>query len=181
MVFRITRQKHYSRIHSWQQKRAADCLSRLPFVTRKRSDNPLNNMNCFNEPITELTHTSMLIDCIRPEENDAMYRLCEIDLTDTIAHQKTDRHCIRIENLMKNKDSKFPNRDKYAKEEGLLYHINQENGKEYKAAVVPKALVPTVLKETHDRFGHFDIGKTYSLIKRCYLWPKMIKKYSKAH
>ena len=76
---------------------------------------------------------------------------------------------------MKNKDSKCPDADKYAEEEGLLYHINQENGKEYKAVVVPKALVPTVLKEMHDRFGHFGIGKRYSLIKRHYLLPKMIK------
>ena len=27
----------------------------------------------------------------------------------------------------------------------------------------------------HDYFGHFGIGKTYSLIKRYYYWPKMIK------
>ena len=27
----------------------------------------------------------------------------------------------------------------------------------------------------HDHFGHFGIGKTYSLIKRYYYWPKMIK------
>ena len=88
----------------------------------------------------------MSIDCIRPEENDAKCRLCEIDLTDTIAQQKTDKHCIRIMNPMKNKYSKFPDRDNYAKQEGLLYHINQENGKEYKAVVVPKAFVPPVLK-----------------------------------
>ena len=27
----------------------------------------------------------------------------------------------------------------------------------------------------HDHFGHFGIGKTYSLIKRYYYWPKIIK------
>ena len=27
----------------------------------------------------------------------------------------------------------------------------------------------------HDHFGHFGIGKTYSLIKRYYYWPRMIK------
>ena len=103
------------------KNKAVDCLPILPFDTRKRNDNPLNNVNFLNEPITALTHTSMSIDHIRPEGNDAMYRLCEIDLTDTIAQQKTDKHCIRLVNLMKNKDSKFPDRDKYAKEEGLLY------------------------------------------------------------
>ena len=27
----------------------------------------------------------------------------------------------------------------------------------------------------HDHFSHFGIGKTYSLIKRYYYWPKIIK------
>ena len=58
---------------------------------------------------------------------------------------------------------------------GLLYHINRENGKEYKATVIPKTLIKTILQEMHEHFGHFGIGKTYSLIKRYYYWPKMIK------
>ena len=56
----------------------------------------------------------------------------------------------------------------------IIKEIKQENDKEYKA-VVPKALVPMVLKEMLDRFGHFGTGKTYSLIKRHYTT------YSKAH
>ena len=32
-----------------------------------------------------------------------------------------------------------------------------------------------MLQVMHDHFGHFGIGKTYSLIKRYYYWPKMIK------
>ena len=56
-----------------------------------------------------------------------------------------------------------------------MYHINRENGKEYKASVVPKVLVKTVLQEMHDNFGHCGISKTYSLIKRYYYSPKMIK------
>ena len=57
----------------------------------------------------------------------------------------------------------------------MLYHINREGGKEYKATVIPTELVKTVLKELHDHFGHLGIAKTYSLIKRYYYWPKMIK------
>ena len=53
--------------------------------------------------------------------------------------------------------------------------ISKENGKEYKATIVPKVLIKTVLPELHDHFGHFGIGKTYSLNKRYYYWPKMIK------
>ena len=57
----------------------------------------------------------------------------------------------------------------------MLYHINREDGKEYKATVIPTELVKTVLKELHDHSGHLGIAKTYSLIKRYYYWPKMIK------
>ena len=31
----------------------------------------------------------------------------------------------------------------------------------------------------HDHFGHFGIGNNYSLIKRYYFWPKMIKHIQK--
>ena len=72
--------------------------------------------------------------------------------------------------------SRYNERDSYGYDDkGIFYHINRDSGKEYKATVVPKVLVPTVLKEMHDHFGHFGIGKTYSLIKRYYYWPKMIK------
>ena len=102
-------------------------------------------------------------------------RLCEIDLTDTAAQQLSDKHCIRIRKLIKDKSSKVPERDRYKEEKNILYHTNTENGKEYKAVVVPKHIVQTVLKEMHDNFGHFGIDKTYSLIKGYYFWQKMIK------
>ena len=60
-------------------------------------------------------------------------------------------------------------------DKGILYQINRVNGREYKATVVPKVLVQTILREMPDHFGHFDIGKTYSMIKQYYYWPEMIK------
>ena len=57
----------------------------------------------------------------------------------------------------------------------LLYHLKKENGRDYKATIVPKVLIPTVLKEMYDHFGNFGIGKAYSQIKTHYYWPKMIK------
>ena len=72
--------------------------------------------------------------------------------------------------------NRFNERDSYVYDDsGLLYHLNRENGKEFKATVVPKSLIKTVLQEMHDHFGHLGIDKTYSLVKRCYYWPKMIK------
>ena len=150
------------------QNKAADYLSRLPFVTRKRNDNPLND----NEKI-KINHIStmdkdMTVEC----------RLCEIEMTDTKALQNEDKHCIRIKNLMEDQNSKFPERNRYCYENELLCYKTLDMGKEYKAVVVPTSLIPTVLKEMHDRFGHFGIGKTYSLIKRYYFCPKMIKNIS---
>ena len=125
---------------------AAVFLSRLTSLTRKGNDNPLNNTDFFKEPILELTQTSISSDFSKPEETDTICRVCELHLTDMTAQEKPDKHCITRENLIKNKESIFLDRDKYVKEEAL-HHINQENNKEYKAVVVPKALLPTVLKK----------------------------------
>ena len=51
------------------KNKAADCLSRLPFVTRKRNDNPLKD-----EDIS--------VNAIQTED-DTCCPLCEVDLTDT--------------------------------------------------------------------------------------------------
>ena len=133
-------------------------------MTQKRNDNPLHD----NPDGTQLPHITE--DDMNPE-----CKLCEVDFTDTITLQQHDNHCIRIQNLMKDKNSKFPDRDRYAVDKGLLYHKNLANAKEYQVIVVPKVLVPTILKEMHEKFGHFGIGETYSLIKRYYFWPKMNK------
>ena len=102
--------------------------------------------------------------------------MCEVDLTDTKTLQQEDKHCIRIAKLLNEPKTRFHERDSYGYDDkGILYHINRENGREYKATVVPKVLVQTILREMHDHFGHFGIGKTYSMIKRYYYWPKMIK------
>ena len=99
--------------------------------------------------------------------------LCEVEITDTKVLQQSDKHWIRIAKLMEDPKSRFHVMDSYGYDDtGLLYHINRENGKEYKATVVPKVLVKTILHEMDDHFG---IGKTYLLIKRYYCWPKMIK------
>ena len=149
------------------KNKAADCLSRLPFVTRRRNNNPLNDADLI-APAAQIEVSNIKEDYCCP--------LCEVELTDTKALQQTDKHCIRISNLMKDPKSRFHERESYGyDEEGLLYHLNRENGKEYKATVVPRSLIKTVLSEMHDHFGHFGIGKTYSLIKRYYYWPKMIK------
>ena len=95
---------------------------------------------------------------------------------DTESLQQSDKHCIRIDKLMEDPRSRFHERDSYGYDDtGLLYHINRENDKEYKATVILKTLIKTVLQEMHNHFGHFGIGKTYCLIKRYYYWPKMIK------
>ena len=72
--------------------------------------------------------------------------------------------------------NRFNGRDSYGYDDsGLIYYLNRENGKEFKATVVPKSLIKTVLQGMHDHFGHFGIGKMYSLVKRYYYWSKMIK------
>ena len=111
------------------KNKAADCLSRLPFVTRKRNDNPLKDE----------THVNAINEV---EEESTCCPLCEIELTDTKALQQEDRFCKMIASLLEDPKSKFHERDSYGyTDDGLLYHISRENGKEYKATVVPKVLI----------------------------------------
>ena len=64
--------------------------------------------------------------------------MCAVDLTDTKTLQQSDNHCIRIAKLQEDARSRFHERDSYGYDDtGLLYHINWENGKEYKACCHP--------------------------------------------
>ena len=145
------------------KNKATNCLSWLPFTTMKRNDNPLKDEN-------------VSINITKVEVGEDCCPLCEVDMTNTNALQHSDIHCIRIAKLMEDPRSRFHERESYGYyDDGLLYHINRENGNEYKTTVIPKTLIKTILQEMHDHFGHFGIGKTYSLIKRYYYWPKMIK------
>ena len=145
------------------KSKAANCLSWLPFVNRKRNNNPLKDED-------------VSINATKVEVGNDFCPLCEVELTDTKALQQSNKHCIRIARLMEDPRSRFHERDSYGYDDaGLLYHINRENSKEYKAIVIPNVLIKTILQEMHNHFGHFGIGKTYSLIKRYYYWPKMIK------
>ena len=137
------------------KNKAASCLFWLLFAAGKRNNNPLND-----EPQVEVGQ-----DCCP---------LCEVELTNTKALKHSDKHCIRIAKLMEDPRSRFHERDSYEYDDtGLLYHINRGNGKEYKATIIPKTLIKSVLQGMHIHFGHFGIGKTYSLIKRYCYWPKM--------
>ena len=94
------------------KNKAADCLSRLPFVTRKRNDNPLKDgTHAINEAEEESTHCP----------------LCEVELTDTKALQQEDRFCKMTASLLEDPKSKFHERDSYGyTDDGLLYHISRE-------------------------------------------------------
>ena len=128
------------------KNKAANCLSQLPFVTRKRNDNPLKD-----EDIS--------IHETKVEVGEDCCPLCEVDLTNTKALQQSDKHCIRIANLLGDARSRFHERDSYGYDDiGLLYHINRENGKEYKAMVIPKTQIKTTTQEMHDHSGHFSTG-----------------------
>ena len=77
------------------KNKAADCLSKLPFVTRKRNSNPLKDE----------VSLSIINECDNP--TDICCSLCEIDLTNTKELQQSDKHCIRIAKLMADPKSRF--------------------------------------------------------------------------
>ena len=63
------------------QNKAVDCLSRFPYITRKRNDNPLH--------VVDFSDTSKIDEA--ESVNQVSYmpecRLCKIDLTDTADQQ----------------------------------------------------------------------------------------------
>ena len=80
--------------HGYKNK-AADCLSRLSFVTRKRNDNPLKDETCSNA-INEA------------EEKPTCGPLCKVELTDTKALQQAERFCKMIASLLEDPKSQIP-------------------------------------------------------------------------
>ena len=79
------------------------------------------------------------------EDNTQHYPLCVVDITDTKALQQQERFCTRIAKMMEDPKNRFNERDSYGYDRtGLLSHINKENGKEYKATIVPKVLINSV-------------------------------------
>ena len=67
------------------------------------------------------------------EDNTHCCPVCVADITDTKALQQQDRFCTRIAKMMDDPQTRFNERDPYGYDSaGLLYHINKENGKEYK-------------------------------------------------
>ena len=61
---------------------------------------------------------------------------------------------------MEDPRSRFHERDSYGyDDDGLLYHINRENGKEYKATVVPTTLIKTVFRGCMTTLGILALRK----------------------
>ena len=81
------------------KNKAADCLSRLPFVTRKRNDNPLKDEDI---PLKTIQ-----------TEDDTCCPLCEVDLTDTKSLQQEDKQCIRNSKLIVDPKSRSHERDSW--------------------------------------------------------------------
>ena len=83
------------------KNKAVDCMSQLPFMTRKRNDNPLKDMD-------------VSIHETRIEESEDCYPLYEVDLTDTKALQQSNKHGIRVTKMLEDPRSRFSR-------EGLLW------------------------------------------------------------
>ena len=116
------------------KNKAADCLSRLPFVTMKQNDNPLKD--------------EISINMTKIEDNTQCCPLCVVDITDTKALQQEHRFCTRIAKMIEDPKSMFNERDSYGYGSTcFLYHINKDNGKEYKATIVPKVLIKITLQQ----------------------------------
>ena len=83
----------------------------------------------------------MSVNVVQTKDDTVCCPLCEVDLTDTKALQQEDKHCTRTAKLMADPNSRYNERASYDYDDkGVLYHTNRDNGKEYKATVVPRFL-----------------------------------------
>ena len=116
-------------------------------MTRKRNDNPLKN----EDVSTNETNVKVGEDCCP---------LCEVNLTNKKALQESDKCCIRIAQLMEDPRSGFHKRDSYGYGiAGLLYHINRENDKEFKALSSQKPLSGPSFKRCTTTLVILELGK----------------------
>ena len=76
---------------------------KLPFITRKRNDNPLKDEAC--------------ISVLHTEDDTTCCPLCVVDLTDTKTLQQEDRYCIRIAKILSDPKSRFNEKDSYGYDE----------------------------------------------------------------
>ena len=86
------------------KNKAADCLSQLPFITRKRNDNPLKDEEAG-------------ISVLQTGDDTICCPLCEVDLTNTRTLQQEDRYCIRIAKILSDPKSRFNKKDSYGYDE----------------------------------------------------------------
>ena len=129
------------------KNKAANFLSHLPFTTRKRNDNPLKD----KDVSLNVTKVEVGGDCCP---------LCEVDMTNTKALQQSDKHYIRIAKLVEDPRCRFHKKDSYGyDDDGLLYHINRENSKEYKAMIIPKTLIKLSSRRCMTTLGILAPGK----------------------
>ena len=98
------------------KNKAADCLSRLPYVTRKRKSNPLKDEVSLSD----------INECDKP--TDICCSLCEIDLTNTKELQLVTNSAYKCAKLMTDPKSRINERDSYGYDDSeLLYHLNREH------------------------------------------------------
>ena len=128
--------------------KAANCLSWILFTTRKRNDYPLKDED-------------VSIHETKVEVGENSCPLCGVDLTNTKALQQSDKHCIRVAKMLEDRRGRFHERNSYGYDDtGLLYHINRENGKAYRATVIPKTLIKLSSRRCTTTLVIPELGKT---------------------
>ena len=60
-------------------------------------------------------------------------------------------------------------------EDGVLYRLIHDNGREVKQLILPLSLKPQVLQAVHDQAGHQATERTTALTRRRCYWPGMVK------
>ena len=174
---------------SGAKNKAADCLSRLVELPEKHQKNPNGTKPALINMVKAVTTRSGTRKTLTIKETEKQPPLetnlnkddtprtavskettnnsCEDNPKDTSIKkmQLTDPFCKRIVKRLLNKTVPKHELNTFFIHNGLLYRYASDHSKDFCTLVIPKAWRYTILVETHDKMGHQENNRTFSLIK----------------
>ena len=121
-------------------------------------------------PAMEVSNIDTMHETSSDNGQDFIGNLVKLPLTDDMLSklQIQDSFCSHILAQIENRNIKEG--QTYKIQNKLLKRYVTDSDKTYKTVLLPRALIPQILKMAHDDLGHNGTHRTYMLLKRLYYW-----------
>ena len=140
-----------------------DCLSRSPIPAEPGDD------TLIDFPFYGLGFEHKKVDLFDPSPIDSV--------ADIISAQQSDSFCARYRDLLLRGNERLVVRraQNFVVVYDTLYWIDRSSDEKKFLLVIPVEMVPLILEICHDKHGHFDVYKTYSLIRSRFFRQNMFE------